>query len=108
MPECPTHNRVDCEECYEDAIFDNRSQWKALRRERGMAERRGDSWVAEIERPHGGKILVFAHDDGGVTVQRYDHRGIEEDRVSFMRDAWDEAVAHVAATRSPTEGGEDA
>jgi gamma-glutamyl:cysteine ligase YbdK (ATP-grasp superfamily) len=67
MPECATHaredceqcyedaifdNRVDCEECYEDAIFDNRSQ--ACRNgcvSEWLADRviRAEQRVAELE-----------------------------------------------------------
>lgn len=62
--------------------------------------RRGDAEVLTIKPRHlSGRLEVFAHDDGGVTISQYDHLGLERERVALMREDWDRIKAFVEQSR---------
>jgi hypothetical protein len=61
--------------------------------------RSGDAQVASWKPHHlSGTQRVFAHDDGGVTLEMtWPHR--PSDRISYMREEWDTLVAFVERAR---------
>jgi hypothetical protein len=64
-----------------------------------IIERSGDALIRRWrDGVHNGDLAVYAHDDGGVTLQLIWNAGGEE-RLSYIREEWDAIVAFVSEAR---------
>jgi hypothetical protein len=62
--------------------------------------RRGDAEILTFQ-PQGmaGRIEAYAHDDGGVTLSRFDYNNDEVARLSFLREDWDMLARFIEEAR---------